>query len=178
MRQRVFYNDPRRGHAVSRVPAYDSANKEELFGGGTTDEELLEWVIQNKVPRDADGNLVEHIVLPEFGNGDRGDVDSQLAKPRKLFRNSWVVRDGQLVTDMTMARQEHMSAIRKVRDEALEKESGSKDRQPPEIEATFTAERQTLLQTLRDIPQTFDLPTFKTSKTLDAAWPIELPARE
>ena len=79
-----------------------------------------------------------------------------------------------MVVDIPKARIVHMDRIRKVRNWELIKQSGSKDRQPPEIEATFTPERQTLLQSLRDIPQDFDLIGFKTPETLDAAWPTAL----
>ena len=80
-------------------------------------------------------------------------------RPVPAFRNAWK-DDGVSVTiDMTKAHIIHMNRIRKARNVELEKESGSKFRQPPEIEALFTTERQTRLQALRDIPQTFDLTT-------------------
>jgi len=93
-----------------------------------------------------------------------------------LYRNAWEWVGGTVVTNMPKARGIHMNRIRKDRDAELEKESGSKFRQPPEIEALFTAARLAKLQALRDIPQTLDLNTANdTPAELKAVWPVELP---
>jgi hypothetical protein len=79
--------------------------------------------------------------------------------------------------NMTKARAIHMDKIRIVRNAELAAkditfmravEAGDTDTQ-----ATIATEKQTL----RDIPQTFDLTT-DTPEQLKAKWPSELPARE
>jgi hypothetical protein len=78
--------------------------------------------------------------------------------------------------DMTKARAIHLSKIRIVRDEELVKldivlmkavEIGDTTAQ-----VTIAAKKQTL----RDIPQTFDL-TARTPQQLKGKWPAELPPR-
>jgi len=84
--------------------------------------------------------------------------------------------DGRPKINMAKAQRVHMDCIRLVRNRALERESGSRDRQPPEIEALFTPERKARLQALRDIPQTFgpDLARCQTPTELRAKWPAGL----
>jgi hypothetical protein len=85
--------------------------------------------------------------------------------------------DGTPTVNMAKARGVHMDVIRVARDKELVKkdltslraqESGDTDAQ-----ATIATEKQTL----RQIPQTFDLTT-GTLVQLKAKWPTELPARE
>ena len=83
--------------------------------------------------------------------------------------------DGRPKVNMVKATNVQMDYSRQVRGKELERESGSRYRQPPEIEALFTPDRQARLEALRDIPQTFDLNGFTTPETLKAAWPAELP---
>jgi len=94
------------------------------------------------------------------------------------FFDAWEWVDGCCQVNMSKARVVHMERIRIVRNEELVRVSGSKYRQPPEIEAMFTPERRALLQTLRDIPQTFDLARFTTPPELMKTWPEGLPRRE
>jgi hypothetical protein len=100
--------------------------------------------------------------------------DSELPSDRH-FRDAWEDAVDMVSTNMPKARVIHMDRIRTVRNIELEKESGSKYRQPEEIEDLFAPEHQARLQTLRDIPQTFSLGGFRTPETLKAAWPTELP---
>lgn len=76
--------------------------------------------------------------------------------------------------NMDKARAVHLGRIRTIRNEELVKTSGSKYRQPPELEALFTSQRQVLLQDLRDIPTTLDL-NVSTPEELKAVWPTEFP---
>ena len=78
--------------------------------------------------------------------------------------------------NMDKARSIHMDVIRGVRNAELAAlditfmravEAGDTD-----LQATIGAEKQTL----RDIPQTFDL-TSRTPEQLKRKWPLELPAR-
>ena len=97
------------------------------------------------------------------------------ASEKPTFRDAWEDTGTAVRVNMPKARIIHMDRIRTARNVELEHESGSKFRQPPEIEVLFTAERQTKLKTLRDIPQTFDLSKYRTPTTLKAAWPTEIP---
>ena len=99
--------------------------------------------------------------------------DTALPQDR-YFRDAWEETGSVVQVNMPNARLIHMEWIRAARDVELEKESGSRHRQPPEIEAIFTPERQLRLQVLRDIPQTFDLTIYPTPETLKEAWPLTL----
>jgi len=94
----------------------------------------------------------------------------------RVFRNAWECPTGSIQVNMPKARIIHMDVIRKVRNAELAKldipfmravETGDTGAQ-----ATIAVEKQTL----RDIPQTFDL-TARTPQQLKEKWPTELPAR-
>jgi hypothetical protein len=102
-------------------------------------------------------------------------IDDSVALPDRIFRRAYRIISDKVEIDMPTARTMQMGRIRVVRNQELERESGSRHRQPLEIEALFPDERNTRLQTLRDIPQTFDLESFTIPETLKAAWPAELP---
>ena len=91
------------------------------------------------------------------------------------LRDAWEDSGTAIRVNMSKARLIHMDRIRRDRDIELERESRSEFRQPAEIEALFTSERQARLRALRDIPQTFDLTGYTTPEALKAAWPVELP---
>jgi hypothetical protein len=98
---------------------------------------------------------------------------------RDYLRNSWCFDGLKIDCDMPKARTIHMDAIRVVRNAELAAkdipwmkavEAGDTDAQ-----ATIATEKQTL----RDIPQTFDLTTgVDTPEKLKQKWPTELPDRE
>jgi len=79
--------------------------------------------------------------------------------------------------NMTKARAIHLEEIRKVRNEELVKEDVTFMRAIEAGDTDAQATIKTKKQTLRDIPQTFDLTT-DTPEQLKAKWPDELPARE
>jgi len=87
--------------------------------------------------------------------------------------------DGLPKVNMAKARGVHMDCIRECRNEELVKKDLESLRA---IEAGDTDAQSTIAtekQTLRDIPQTFDLTTDNdTPEELKAKWPTELPARE
>ena len=105
--------------------------------------------------------------------------DSDLPSDR-YFRNAWEWSEmdtgGAPKVNMTKARAIHMDVIREARNAELIKtdlpfmravETGDTNAQ-----AMITSEKQTL----RDIPQTFDL-TARTPAQLMSKWPVELPPR-
>ena len=83
--------------------------------------------------------------------------------------------DGHPKVNIPKARIIHMDRIRIVRDEELRRLDVEYMR-ANEIRDQIEKDRiATLKQTLRDIPQTFDLSIHTTPEELDAAWPTELP---
>jgi broad specificity polyphosphatase/5'/3'-nucleotidase SurE len=90
------------------------------------------------------------------------------------FRDAWEDTGTVVQVNMPKARVIHMDRIRVVRNAELVKESGSKYRQPEEIEVLFTPRHKAKLQELRDIPQTLNLDV-DTPEELKAIWPKELP---
>ena len=81
--------------------------------------------------------------------------------------------------NMTKARAIHLEEIRRVRNEELVKEDVTFMRAVEDGDTDAQATIKTKKQTLRDIPQTFDLTTDNdTPEELKAKWPAELPTRE
>ena len=109
-------------------------------------------------------HLCEHTDLP-------GEYD------KSLFRAAWHWQSNRVTVDLAKARGIHMDDTRVVRNIELQKLDVPYMKA---LEADDTVEQQRiagLKQTLRDIPQTFDLTT-DTPEQLKAKWPTELPARE
>jgi hypothetical protein len=111
---------------------------------------------------------------------DKEDVRTGQTHPDRIAKFAWTMgEDGLPIVNMPKARGVQMDHIRLVRNTELTAkdvtfiravEAGDTDAQ-----ATITTEKQTL----RDIPQTFDLTTDNdTPAELKAKWPTELPARE
>ena len=81
--------------------------------------------------------------------------------------------------DMTKARAIHLAEIRRVRNEELVKEDVTFMRAVEDGDTDAQATIKTKKQTLRDLPDTFDITTdVDTPEKLKAKWPTELPARE
>jgi len=95
----------------------------------------------------------------------------------RYFRDAWEDDGTKIGVDLPKTRAIHINRIRIVRNQELEKESGSRFRQPPEIEALFTSARRAKLKTLRDIPQGVQAEMAdKTSpEEIRALWPVDLP---
>lgn len=128
------------------------------------DDDFVAWVASRVVPAG-----VSFRVVPTS--------EASVIPFDKTFRNAWEDTGVIVQVNMPKGRLIHMDRIRNVRDAELEKESGSRFRQPPEIEELFTPARKARLRELRDIPQTFDLEPFATPEELKAAWPTELPSK-
>jgi len=90
------------------------------------------------------------------------------------FFSCWEITNGHCDVNMVKAQLFQMDEIRKVRDKELVKLDVPFMRA---VEAGDAAEQRRiagLKQTLRDIPQTFDLSALATPEELKAAWPTEL----
>ncbi len=82
--------------------------------------------------------------------------------------------DGRPKVNMAKARVVHMDSIRVARNTGLAKLDTDYIRADETNDPAEKARVGTEKQTLRDIPQTFDLTAFTTPNTLKAAWPTEL----
>ena len=81
--------------------------------------------------------------------------------------------------NMSKARAIHLAEIRRVRNAELVKEDVTFMRAIEAGDADAQATIKTKKQTLRDLPDTFDITTgVDTPEKLKAKWPSELPARE
>lgn len=120
------------------------------------------------------GRDVPPLVLPPVGPHY---IVDETELPDHDFFDCWEWNNGCNV-NMPKARTIHMDCIRKVRNAELEKLDVPFLRA---VEAGDTAEQQRIArkkQTLRDIPQTFDLSSIRAPEALKAAWPNELPASD
>ena len=86
--------------------------------------------------------------------------------------------DGLPVVDMVKAGPIHMDGIREVRDQELIRLDGLQVEALGKGDDVERNKIESQKQTLRDIPQTFDLSGFTTPNDLKAAWPVELPERD
>jgi hypothetical protein len=164
--KKVIFNDPRTGAAAICEPAYKDLARAHSFPN-MSDDDILMYVINHDIPKDSEGNIVEHYIF------------EGILPDKALFRDSWRVRNGDIVVDMDGARLAHMVNIRAERNSELVKLDLESLRA---FENEDVAEQQRVTevkQKLRDIPQTFDLTTPNdTPEELKAKWPTELPARE
>ena len=106
--------------------------------------------------------------------------DGSLVFVRDARDGAWEMdTDGLPKVNMAKARGVHMDCIRECRNEELVKKDVTFMRS---VEAGDTSAQSTIAtekQTLRDIPQTFDLTTANdTPEALKAKWPSALPDRE
>lgn len=150
-------------------------NPDAGYEGVTEDEALaiIQTHAASKLPERGfgpmeDAEILEASQIPQTQPGDRA-FRGALEKPGS----------GAPVVNIPKARITHMDRIRAARD----KELGvidtalalAEDQIPPD--AAEAARLRVLRQTLRDIPQNFDLSGATTPEALDALWPSELPAR-
>lgn len=97
--------------------------------------------------------------------------------PARTFRDAWQPNGSKIDIDMPKARAIHLDRIREARDAELVKADNDLKRAEDTADAAEVTRIRTLRQTLRDIPQSFDLDRAATPEDLDALWPAELPAR-
>ncbi len=106
-----------------------------------------------------------------------GECESEELPTDRHFRNAWEWSDPSKVhVDLASARTLHMNNIRVVRNKELVKKDAEYMKA---LEAGNTSAQSTIAtekQTLRDIPQTFDITTgIDTPEKLKARWPDGLP---
>ena len=127
-----------------------------------TEDEAIAHVRSKSVPADAtDIKVIDESALPA----------------NRKFRDAWVSGDAKAAVNMTKARVIHMNRIREVRNGELKKEDINFQRALESEDASAKATVATKKQTLRYIPQSFDLSGAGTDDELDALWPSELPER-
>ena len=132
---------------------------------GNTEEEAFE-LLKIKAILNADERATAKIAEDE----------SAFPSHRK-FRNAWKQNDTQVAEDMALARPIHMDRIREVRNSELAKEDINFQKAIEADDNDTKAAVAAKKQTLRDIPQTFDLSAAGNGEELDALWPSELPER-
>jgi hypothetical protein len=110
---------------------------------------------------------------------DAADLDeNKEVKAEVIAKFGWEIdTDGRPKVNMTKARAIHMDCIRKVRNAELVKLDVPSLRAQEANDATEKTRIASEKQTLRDIPQTFDLSTHVAPKALHDAWPDGLPAQ-
>ena len=125
--------------------------------------------------------IVDESQLPYHirGNGDPAHIVCLNADCHdRYFRNCCRWSPTGVFCDMSACRELHMGVIRKVRDMMLKVLDGHYIRALSTGNAAEQTRVVTIMQTLRDIPQTFDLSAYATPETLKAAWPKMLPYPE
>jgi hypothetical protein len=121
-----------------------------------------------------DDEIIIRAVLKVPSEATNIDIKDVSTLSDRTFRDAWTMINTDVHVNMDKARLIHMNQIRKVRNEKLKEISGSEKRPRPEIEALFPEQVRTELQTLRDIPQVFDLTSAITPEELMMLWPAEL----
>ena len=165
-------------------PAYNDATRPT----GETEEQCLERVWAKLVASGGYGIPIDHPHHYVEDSAQRAKLETlagtafrHSGKPNgdSTSEGSWEMdTDGTPKVNMAKARGVHMDKIRVSRNAELDKEDTAMLRA---IESGDSAAQNTInskKQTLRDIPQTFDLTTDNdTPLELQAKWPSELPAR-
>lgn len=139
-----------------------------LSDGGLTEGQALDLFAKRIQERNGytASIIIDATILPYHLTGDRYFRDAIIWEDTEV--NKWRF-------DMTRAQIIHMDHIRVARDLELVKLDVMFIRA---IETNDMAEQvriTALKQSLRDIPQAFDLSIYVTPETLKAAWPTELP---
>lgn len=98
------------------------------------------------------------------------------AKPKRLFRNCWRSNGGKVAVDMSLARDEHMTRVRRVRDGVLKRKDGDWMREFSRGNQAAADAIEAERQRLRDVPQAIDaaVKSAETPEDLKAIWPQEL----
>ena len=117
---------------------------------------------------------LQGFVLPATATNVRRIEAEEISETRD-FRNAWEQgTDGTIQTNMPKARSIHMGKIRDARVgvlSSLDKDWSKFTGQKKTVEADEVEAKR---QALRDIPQTFDLERYTTTRTLLRAWPKEI----
>lgn len=96
----------------------------------------------------------------------------------RTFRKAWSSDGTKLQVDMAKARAVHMDRIREVRDKKLTALDVETIRALGKDNTARRDEVEAEKDTLRDLPQTFDLTIANTPEELNKLWPSELGQRE
>ena len=152
----------RRNKQVGYIPCESEAERTECLNEYAAKHPNLSPII---LPPPGPHYVVDEIDRPG------GEVNAE----NDYFFDGWEWLNNRCKVNMPKARIIHMDRIRVVRNAELVKLDVAFMRA---IEAGDVVEQQriaALKQELRDIPQTFDLSSFRTPNTLRAAWPQGLP---
>ena len=161
--KRAIYINPDTGVLAVVNPAYhDGARPQEGSLDYESDDDFFIRVVNNAVPDGVSYEVIE-------------DTDLTIAEflSDRTFREAWEQEGNQPIVSMPKARGIQMDKIRKVRNKELAKKDVEymKALEADDGSSTAIAVEK---QTLRDIPQTFDL-TADTPEELKEKWPEGLP---
>ena len=163
MVKKAIYIDPDTGVLSVIIPAYNDRTRP----SGESDDDFLARIAARSVP---DG--VSYKII------DDSDAATLAFLQERTFRGAWEHDgDGVPTVNMAKARGIHMDVIRASRNAELAAKDSTFMRAVEAGDTDTQATIATEKQTLRDIPQTFDLTT-DTPEQLKAKWPSQLPARE
>lgn len=96
-------------------------------------------------------------------------VNASALPPDRRFRNAWVIRDGQVMVDMDMARELHRTRIRRTRQRMLREADVDQLRSLHDPDKLAAVEEHK--QALRDLPADPAIDAAQTPDELYAAWP-------
>ena len=161
--KRAIYINPDTGVLAVVNPAYnDETRPQEGSLDYESDDDFFIRVVNNAVPDGVSYEVIE-------------DTDLTIAEflSDRTFREAWEQEGNQPIVSMPKARGIQMDKIRKVRNKELAKKDVEymKALEADDGSSTAIAVEK---QTLRDIPQTFDL-TADTPEELKEKWPEGLP---
>ena len=127
-----------------------------------------------------EGTYFRYGVFMKRDYEERYNDDGSEMYTRDARDGAWEIdTDGRPKINMPKARGVHMDKIRIVRNLELEKEDTNMLKALEAGDTSAQSAVNTKKQTLRDIPQTFDLTTDNdTPAELKVKWPSELPAQE
>jgi hypothetical protein len=158
----IGWIDANTGILTMRVPVW-SAQRE-----GETEEDFLTRLTNTRKAPNGTTFILNHEDCPHYPDGTQD----------RTFRSAWELDASyKPVVNMGKARGIHMDQIRQARNTELVKRDITFMRAIEAGDTSAQAVIATEKQTLRDIPQTFDLTT-DTAEQLKAKWPSELPDRE
>ena len=151
--RRILYTRPDGGISII-VPVISRDDIKEFT---EADAEARAW--DNSIPAEAiNPRFIEEADVPK----ERG------------FRNAWIADGAKIKTDMEKARAIHMDRIRAARNAELVKLDISQMTAISKSDTIEMTKIEAQKETLRDLPDTFDLTIAKTEGELIELWPPEL----
>lgn len=155
MNKRIFYTND--SNIVQQVHPAES-----YIATFDSEDEALAAIIAKDVPENKRASAM---------------IVDQSEVPDRKFRDAWEQTDSAIIENMTQARAIHLNRIREYRNAELVKEDINFQKALEANDADAQSAVATKKQTLRDLPETFNLSGATNGAELNALWPSELPTR-